>query len=331
MKRKLLTILRHCGVFSSFRYLNKSKVLIVTYHRFSTEDDGRSTAVKAFAAQLDHLKSHYSVLSLSELERCLNNRQPLPLKAAAITIDDGFRDAYDIAFPQLRERGLPATLFAITDFVDQKIWLWTDKLRYLTSQLPNGPAKFSFDKYNLSFNLDGASSRFHASTTINSILKTLPDARRNTAIDQIAETLKIVVPEQPTSEYAAVTWDQLREMNQAGVEIGSHTVTHPILPNVDDEQLRYELVSSRTRLESELGTPVTLFCYPNGSYDDRVETAVRDAGYKLAVTTVPRLNDQRSDLHALARVPAELDMVHFEQTTSGLEEFKNRVLQRTSK
>jgi peptidoglycan/xylan/chitin deacetylase (PgdA/CDA1 family) len=129
-------------------------------------------------------------------------------------------------------------------------------------------------------------------------------------------------------DYAAATWDQLREMNQAGIEIGSHTVTHPILTNVDDEQLRYELVSSKSRLESELNSPVTLFCYPNGTYDDRVEAAVRDAGYKLAVTTIPRLNDQQSDLHALARVPAELDMVYFEQTTSGLEEFKNRVLRR---
>ena len=328
MKRKLLTILRHCGVFASFRYLNKTKVLIVTYHRFSKDDDGRSTAVKAFTEQLEHLKSHYSVLPLSELEDCLNNRKPLPLNAAAITIDDGFRDAYDIAFPQLRKRGLPATLFAITDFVDQKIWLWTDKLRYLTAQLPDGPAKFSFAKYNLSFNLDGASSRSRASDTINSILKTLPDAKRSAAIDEIAEGLNIVVPEKPTEEYAAVTWDQLREMNAAGIEIGSHTVTHPILTNVDDEQLRYELVNSRSRLESELGIPVTLFCYPNGSYDERVEAAVRQAGYKVAVTTIPRLNDQQSDPHALARVPAELDMVHFEQTTSGLEQFKNRLLQR---
>jgi peptidoglycan/xylan/chitin deacetylase (PgdA/CDA1 family) len=323
VKRQLLTLMRRCGVFASFRYLNKTKVLIVTYHRFSQVEDGRSTAVKAFAEQLDHLKDHYSILSLAELGDCLNNRKPLPQRAAAITIDDGFDDAYKIAFAELRKRGLPATVFLITDFVDQKIWLWTDKLRYLMTQLPDGTV--SFEKYNLTFSLDGASSRSHAASKINSILKTLPETSKNAAIDELAATLNVALPENPPAEYAALTWDQAREMDQAGIEIGSHTVTHPILPNVDDEQLRHELVDSRSKLEHELRRPVTLFCYPNGSYDERVEAAVREAGYKVAVTTIPRLNDQQSDLHALARVPAELDLDHFEQTTSGFEQFKSRM------
>ena len=328
MKRQLLTLLRRCGVFASFRYLNKTKVLIVTYHRFAKEEDGRSTAVKAFGEQLDHLKEHYSVLSLTELGDCLNKHKPLPLRAAAITIDDGFHDAYDLAFPELHTRGLPATVFVITDFTDQKIWLWTDKLRYLMSQLPVGPVSLSFEKHTVSFSLDGAFSRSNAAGKINSILKTFPENTKNAAIDEMAAALNVSLPEKPPAEYAAMTWDQAREMDRAGIEIGSHTVTHPILPNVDDEQLRHELVDSRSKLEHELGHPVTLFCYPNGSYNERVEAAVREAGYKVAVTTIPRLNDRQSDLHALARVPAELDLDHFEQTTSGLEQFKNRALQR---
>jgi hypothetical protein len=214
----------------------------------------------------------------------------------------------------------------ITGFVDQKIWVWTDKLRYLTSQLPAGPARFTFDKHNLSFHLDDESSRWSAANRINSILKTLPDAKKNAAIQHMAANSNISLPEQPPEEYAAITWDQVKEMNLAGIDIGSHTVTHPILPNVDDQQLRAELVVSKSRLETELGHPVTLFCYPNGSYDERVEAAVREAGYNVAVTTNPGLNDRRSDLHALARVPAELDLDHFQQTTCGLEQFKNRVL-----
>ena len=328
MKRKLLTILRRCGVFASFRYLNKTKVLIVTYHRFSKLENGRSTAAAAFAEQLDYLKTYYSVLSLTELESCLNKRKPLPENAAAVTIDDGFHDAYEIAFPLLRERAMPATLFVITGFVDQKIWLWTDKLRYLISHLPNGPTQFAFDGHNLNLNLDDASSRSKASDKINSILKSLPENQKNAAIEEISATLNLRLPAQPPAEYAAMTWDQVRQMSRAGIEIGSHTVTHPILPNVDDDQLRDELVNSKIRLESELGYPVTLFCYPNGSYDERVEAAVRDAGYNVAVTTVPRLNDRQNDIHALARVPAELDLDHFAQTTSGLEQFKNRILHR---
>ena len=325
MKRTLLTLLRRCGVFASFRYLNRSKVLILTYHRFSRLADGRSTPEAAFAEQLEHLQKHYYLLSLSTLETYLTSNKRLPENTAAITIDDGFYDAYEIAFPLLRERRVPATLFVITDFVDQNIWVWTDKLRYVFARVPVGRTRVAFDRYDLAFDLDGEASRLKAASKINSILKTLPESEKDAAIEEITTSLHIGFPMQPPAEFGPVTWDQVRDMDKAGVEIGSHTVTHPILTNVDDNQLRDELVNSKTRLESVLDRSVTLFCYPNGSYDGRVEAAVRGAGYRLAVTTNPCLNNQPANPHALGRVPAEPDLDHFEQSVSGLEQFKGRL------
>jgi peptidoglycan/xylan/chitin deacetylase (PgdA/CDA1 family) len=112
-------------------------------------------------------------------------------------------------------------------------------------------------------------------------------------------------------------------MDGNGVEIGSHTVTHPILPNVGDEELGWELSSSRNKLETVLNHPVLLFCYPNGNHDSRTRQAVADAGYACAVTTKPFLNDRTSDPLALSRVPAEMDLDHFVQTTCGFEQVKN--------
>ena len=322
MKRTILKLMRSSGVFASLREVNKHKSLILTYHRFSHTEDGRSTSSEAFEAQLAYLAKHYSLVKLSTLYESLKNGKPLE-RAAVITIDDGFRDVYEIAFPILRKYSAPATFFVITDFLDQKIWLWTDKLRYVTSQLPPGPATVNINGRQLTFDLDGKSSRMEAATAINSVLKKLPSEPRDAVIEEIAATLNVVIPELPTSEYGPVSWEQLIEMDQGGVEIGSHTVTHPILPNVDDDQMRWELSASRERLESVLKRPVPLFCYPNGSYDERTRNAVAAAGYECAVTTKPLLNEAGVDPLALSRVPAEQDMDHFIQTTCGFEEVKN--------
>ena len=323
MKRAILKLMRSCGVFASVRETNKHKALIVTYHRFVHTDDSRSISKAAFEEHLCYLNKHYSLVPLSQICDSLTGGKSLPPRAAVITIDDGFRDVYEIAFPLLRKYSVPATLFVITDFLDEKIWLWTDKLRYVTSEAPSGTATVTVNGRELAFELDGKSSRLNAATAINSVLKTLPTKSKDSAIDEIASALDVVIPALPPSEYGPVSWEQVVEMDKAGIEIGSHTVTHPILPNVDDDQLHWELSSSRDRLESVLQHPVKLFCYPNGSYDQRTRQAVADAGYVCAVTTRPFLNNSTSDPLTLSRVPAELDLDHFVQTTSGFEEIKN--------
>jgi len=326
MKRAMLKSMRRFGVFAAFRKMNKHKALIVTYHRFSRVEDGRSTSADALAEQLAYLKAHYSVVPLSEIADCIANAKPLPSRAAAVTIDDGFRDAFEIAFPLLRANRVPATLFVITDFVDGKIWLWTDKLRFLTSRVPSGSARIKFRGYDNSFKLDGTFSRLAAADSVNSFLKTLRDNDKDAAIEEIAANLNISLPDLPTDEFGPVSWDQAIEMDRAGIEVGSHTITHPILPNLSDEHLERELTGSRVRLETVLGRKSNLFCYPNGSYDHRARLAVAKAGYECAVTTEPGLVDSQSDPLALCRIPAEMDLDHFAQSTSGFEQVKNRLI-----
>ena len=323
MKRGLLKLLRTCGVFASFREVNKSKVLIVTYHRFSDIADGRTTTDKMFEEQVSYLSQHYSLVPLSSIANSLTNGKSLPPRTAAITIDDGFKDAYDVAFPILKRHSAPATVFVITDFLDGKTWLWTDKLRYLTHRLPAGPITLKVHDRECAFDLNGESSRLNAATKVNDILKKLPSRVKDTAIAELASGVNVDIPAAPPVEYAPMSWQQAVEMDSNGVEIGSHTVTHPILPNVDDEELRWELSTSRSRLETVLNRPVPLFCYPNGNHDSRTRQAVADAGYTCAVTTKPFLNDRASDPLALSRVPAEMDLDHFVQTTCGFEQVKN--------
>ena len=87
-----------------------------------------------------------------------------------------------------------------------------------------------------------------------------------------------------------LTLDQIREMQKNGVEFGSHTLTHPWLPDLTDRDLQWELRDSKTKLEDLLGVEISSFAYPYGAVDRRVRSAVAGAGYKLAFTILPGTN-----------------------------------------
>src|SRR5262249_25357459 len=255
----------------------------------------------------------------------LNSPQPRSERAkglAAITIDDGYRDSYEIAYPLLRSYSSPATVFLVTGFADHHVWIWTDKARYLCMRAREQSMTMTINGHTLRLELGNEGSRGRAALHINNLLKTFPDEVKQQALEQMAETLGVSVPRTPPDELRSISWEQAKEMAGNGIDIGSHTMTHPILTSIDNEQLRRELLESRLRLEQVLGRQVEHFCYPNGDYDQRVQCEVARAGYRAAVTTVGGLNKPGDDLLTLRRVHTEHDLVHFIQSTSGFEELK---------
>lgn len=325
MKLAALKLMRAAGAFSLFRSFNRRRALILTYHRFSLKPDDDATSARALAEQLAYLKTHYRVVTLSELTEAMSGSGALPTRMAAITIDDGYRDAYEIAYPLLRRFELPATLYVVTDFIERRIWLWTDKMRYLTSQTKAQNLTLKLNGNSLEMTLGDESSRRLAASRVNSILKRLDDEAKEEELKRVAKAMGVRLPETPPDEFAAINWQQAREMDANGVEIGSHTVTHPILTNVDDQRLRRELSESRAGLEARLGRRVEHFCYPNGNYDERVRSLVENSGYASAVTTESGLVDSGDERFTLRRVHTEPDMPHFVQSTSGFEAAKDRL------
>lgn len=99
-----------------------------------------------------------------------------------------------------------------------------------------------------------------------------------------------------------LTREQLRELSAAGIEIGSHSTSHPELPALNAVRLRYEVVGSREILERLLGRPVVSFCYPSGHSNAAVRQAVQAAGYSSAVTVEPGLFRGRADRFQIPRV-----------------------------
>jgi peptidoglycan/xylan/chitin deacetylase (PgdA/CDA1 family) len=328
------------GAFDLMRLTRRCHALILTYHRFGSSQEGGhdlgKTPAAVFAEHLEYLRNRYAIVSLAELAESINHqgrqgrqgrqerRGRKASRLASITIDDGYRDAYEIAYPILRRSRTPATLFVPTNFIDRRVWIWTDKARFLTRQAVPQQITLDLCGSSLKIRLDGDDSRREASERINAALKQLPNETKETAIERLARDLGVRIPEQPPDEFGPVTWAEAREMQASGIEIGSHTLTHPILTNTGDEQLKRELRDSKSRLESILKRRVEQFCYPNGDHDQRVSREVARAGYRIAVTCVNGLNNRGADLLTLRRVPAEQDLSRFAQSTCGFEELKHK-------
>ncbi len=295
------------------------------YHRFSRESNPYKISAGEFAAHLEYLSKHNRVLSLSETVDCLKNEKPLPPNAAVITIDDGYADAYDVAFPLLKKYAMPATLFAVTDFVDGKCWLWTDLMRYVLLDTKTESLNVEFaDGEKIEAKLTGENNRLAIAGRVNEQLKCLPDKEKDTKIKEISAYLNVKIPGLPTREYAPINWEQAREMDADNLKIESHTVTHPILTNINQTRLDYELQTSKARLENVLGRKVEHFCYPNGNLNADVQMSVKKAGYESAVTTDYGFNGKQTNQFTLNRIDAPSPIEKFAQSASGFEAFRKQ-------
>jgi len=99
-----------------------------------------------------------------------------------------------------------------------------------------------------------------------------------------------------------MSWDQLREMDQAGMEIASHTLTHPSLPGMPVEAQQREIAEPRRTLERCLGHQVFAFAYPFGKFDATTQQLVQKAGYRCAVGIEPGWTQRSDDLFAMRRI-----------------------------
>jgi peptidoglycan/xylan/chitin deacetylase (PgdA/CDA1 family) len=103
------------------------------------------------------------------------------------------------------------------------------------------------------------------------------------------------------SGYKLLDWSMIREMAEQGIDFGSHTAGHVVLPVENEATVKTELEASKAKIEKELGRPVMTLAYPNGQFDDAVKSTASLAGYKIALTTETRINRPGADVMALGR------------------------------
>lgn len=257
---------------------------------------GADMPLPEFEGMLRWLGRNFRVVALADVVDGLRRGvAPDPRGELALTFDDGLRNQYRLAYPVLRRLGLPATIFVCPDLVERRCWLWNHEVRARWQRLePRQRLALAEEFGAAGSDVAAAVQRF----------KDLPPAAREASCRRLRQATPgfRATPEEQAA-YDMMSWDDMRDMDPALVTIGSHTLTHPILPLLDDPALERELAQSRLRLEDRLQREVGLFCYPNGSTDSRVRAAA-GRHYAAAVSTEESLATADADLLAIPRIPS---------------------------
>ncbi len=276
--------------------------LVLGYHRVVQNFDRSDrlsispmlTSVNTLEKHLDWIGKHYDFVSLDEFALILEGTRKQSRPVAAITFDDGYQDVYINAFPLLKRKGIPSTVFVVTDLVGTSRLLVHDELYLLLSTIMEQGEISETDQWRdvaatlritterrrrLCSKLNESNDPFRATRVV---LETLSQSD----IYEFIKSLKhrVFIAEEKWADFQILNWDMLREMVAGGMAVGSHTKSHALLANETPEVIQEEVEDSRRELERRLGVPVKHFAYPDGRFNTRVVQAVAAAGYRTACT-----------------------------------------------
>lgn len=263
---------------------SRGKLTILIFHRVRAQPDDlfpNETHVAVFAERMACVRDWFNVLPLDEAVAALD-RGSIPARALAITFDDGYADNATIALPILRRLGLHATFFVATGFLDGGR-MWNDTVIETVRAARGGELDLS-DQGLGKQAIGSAQQRKAAIGAILSLLKYQPQQERQSRVDAIAAQAGVALPND-----LMMSSDQLRSLAAAGMGIGGHTVSHPILARIDETAARREMADGRDALETIVRQPVKLFAYPNGrpniDYAAMHVRLAKELGFIAAVST----------------------------------------------
>lgn len=267
------------------RFSSQRSLAVVNYHRVLDRPDpllDTEPDVAAFRWQMALLADCFNVMPLHDALRALDEGR-LPPRTVCITFDDGYRSVHDLALPILRKFNLPATVFVTSGFVGVDAGnMWNDRIIHAVQSLPPGTLDLS-DIGLECYSLRSLEERKQTALRLTEAGKYLPPSERDSLVERLDRMSGM------HHDALMLTSEMLVALDRNGVEIGAHTISHPILTSLDDDSARLEIVSGKRQLEALVGKTVRLFAYPNGKvgqdYDARHVEMVRQAGFFAAFTT----------------------------------------------
>jgi len=335
IRRWICRALVFSGADRCFRFVNRRKLLVVMYHGVTTcrHDPPVWTQlpVETFRRQLRFLKRHYRSVTLSHLIGAIRGDRELPERAALVTFDDGLKNNFEVAFPILRDLGIPAAIFLTVGAIGTGRPLWFDECYLL---LREGARR-------------GRDSP--SSTTRPGALRSRADVGCLLRIGRDAEAGRRRPQERGDRSApcrgAAGRPRRLLGLRAPGlgrgpadaalgvVEFGVHTASHRILSELTMDEWQDEVVAPKRELEARLGVEAGAFCFPNGrpglDFGPQHQALLRAAGYVCAFSTEPDLCAwPGADAMAIGRIPAGNDgtsePAYFRLSSSGAIRFARR-------
>lgn len=287
--------------FNLLARLASPRLAVLTFHRVHARPDtlfpGEPDAER-FDQLMRLVAGSFRVLSLTQAADHLAQAS-LPPRSLVLTFDDGYADNAEVALPILQRHGLKASFFVSTGFLDGGR-MWNDTviecLRLSTR------ANVDLSEWGLSsLPIETVHQRQQAVHALLPQIKYLNPQGRELALAK----LQAICGVNRLPQELMMTRDQVRSLQRAGMEIGGHTVNHPILTTLDGAQAEQEISLGREHLQSLIDHPVQVFAYPNGKpgqdYDATHVASVRKLGFRAAVSTAAGAAGAGADLFQLPR------------------------------
>ena len=308
----------------------QARAMILLYHRvtrISADPQLLAVTPEHFAEHLEHLRTSYSPISLVSLKRALEGGR-IPHRAVVVTFDDGYSYNAEYAKPILERFDVPATVFVTGSCVGQMREFWWDELERLVLQPGTLPAKLrlSLDGHAYQWELghaahyredayrshrrwtilekDDPSPRHSLYRSLHQLLRPLLEGERRAVLGELAVWAGV----EPVIRFThrVLSPVELRALGEGGlVEVGAHTMTHPVLATLPVASQVAEIKGSKEFLEEILGCPVTSFAYPYGGRADYMQetvSLVREAGFECACSNIADIVWRGTDRFQLPRM-----------------------------
>ena len=315
------------------KFRRPKSIVILAYHRICEltglfYDRNVSATPSEFRRQMEHVKKNYTAIPIRRLVDYYDGKTDIPKNSIVITFDDGFKDTVENALPILRELELPAIVFIATDFLRKNYTPWEDEMAYLINQIAGNNR---LDDVNAALRLNaGAVDKESFIFMICKSLRGVNGRQRSFVLKQlytIAGLSEANVRQILTASPKGMMDDEdVMEWVASGLEIGSHTCSHPQLSNINSAEAEKELLFSKCNLEKISNKEVIAFAYPygmKGYYNKDSIKSVQKAGYRCAVSLIGGINGSKTNRFDLKRVGIA-PYVSFESACAGLIQYQKK-------
>jgi peptidoglycan/xylan/chitin deacetylase (PgdA/CDA1 family) len=328
-KELLVALTRFGGINSAVRAGLRRHLVVLCYHGVvsggHSQDRFRyhnTVSEREFDEQLAFLTTHFHIVSVGDVIAAFNGETPLATGAALITFDDGYRNNLALAAPLLKKYGVPAVVHVSTAYMGSNQTLWPEEVVTRILCWPEQTLRMPGEDRSAAVPSNPGERRAFAEGVRESC-KQVPNRDKELYLCYLRRHMTEEADEAARELFGFMNWDEVRQLADFGVEIGSHTVNHPILTRCDPGELNSELRESKREIELQTGKPCRAIAYPNGGLEDfnaEVMKKTEEAGYELAFTvsdTWTRLGHARFAVGRIA-VPGHTSLNYFQFKASGV-------------
>lgn len=299
-------------------FRHTSDVVLLGYHRvldlevegYDYSQTGLVTSVGYFVRQLNSIQRRYQVISLAQLLQAMNGTRSLPARCSIIALD-GWWDSYEHAFPMIQSTQVPMLVYLTTDLIGTRKAFWHTKLAYIllnadlsrcnTDRLNKTPLPGSVIPHLTRLRSLGRSLTVSDIDGPIEALKGLDSKTLDQLIENLAEVLGVSLLGLDSRRFL-LSWEEVREMAQQAVELGSHSCTHRSLTTLPRNEAKMEIVQSKQVIEDHVGVTVHAFACPNGDCNAEIRQSILDAGYKVALYRFNKRDEWRANQFTLRRI-----------------------------